>query len=480
MGSLWSSLSAAGNGARSSTDDARAAAGAVPDLGGFIWMPTGPLPAVTPASTASFRTIVFDKSAWDQSAQSFAATEVCGKSAPLRALHEAMAATPAWPDARPLPSRCSPTHRDKPMVVLCDGAATATSLYVDSRGLFAAAYAAWAQELPLIVRPDDFWTLLLQQLSGHINKHEADFRDRFVNFEGKEKAELEYDSFPSWPRVIDDLCGVITKRVKPDTLQHLQPLFSTTTEVDRVVQRVLLLGVVRSYFEYGCSCTCGLPGVTLRGTQEDWDLLVTAWTRLPHILRLDELCATAQEGGSSKDPRAHIALRNWFGRASTVLRQLQATRTGAADISWWARMVHAEQKSVMEGSSTMKQNFFSGWLAELVLYTKDGRIASLPMRWKYFPSSMAGVPVSAFGKDVLVIAGTPGFTLIMPPTASAGGATVAEADAGAAGAEQAGFVACDYTTAGASEPASIEGAIWGISAVAGWTVIDAEGVVCKD
>ena len=363
-------------------------------------------------------------------------------------------------------------------MVLCDGAATSNSLFVDSRGLFAAAYAAWAQELPLIVRPDDFWTLLLQQLSWYINKHEADFRDRFVDFQGKQDITLEYVSVPPWPRVIDDLCGMAAKRVKPDTLEHLQPSFSTTTKVDHVVQRVLLLDVVRSYFDYGFMATCGLPGVTLRGTQEDWDLLVAAWTRLPRILRLDELCVATRAGGISNNPEAHIRLRDWFERTAAVLRQLQATRAGTADVTWWARMVHATQKKTMEGSNTHMRNFFSGWLAELVLYDKSGNIASLPMRWEDFPSSMAGLPVDAAGTKVLVLAGTPGFTCIAPSSATAGAVTMAEA--GTADADQAGVETSDSTSAGASEPESSEGTIWGITAVAGWTVIHAEGVECKD
>ena len=238
---------------------------------------------------------------------------------------------------------------------------------------------------------------------------------------------------------------------------------------------------MRSYFEYCFKPGCGLPGVTLLGTQEEWDLLATTWARLPEVLRLDELCRAEHEGGAAADPHAHGALRDWMQRSAAVLRQLQATRAGAADVAWWTRIVHAQQRTVMMGSMSNNVGFFSGWLAELVLYTADGGLASLPLRWRDFPSSLAGVPVSTDNTKALVIAGMPGFTMIAPPAVGAGGAAEAvRAAVGRSTAQQQATVpAVHRDLAAAPSEAAGNGAVWGIAAVAAWAVIDEAGVVAK-
>ena len=45
--------------------------------------------------------------------------------------------------------------------------------------------------------------------------------------------------------------------------------FSTTTRDDRVVAGVLMMGTLQKYFSYMFSIVCGIPSVTLLGTEED-------------------------------------------------------------------------------------------------------------------------------------------------------------------------------------------------------------------
>ena len=58
--------------------------------------------------------------------------------------------------------------------------------------------------------------------------------------------------------------------VDPELREWIIPDFSTTTRDDRVVASVLMMGTLQKYFSYTLSIVCGLPSVTLLGTEEDW------------------------------------------------------------------------------------------------------------------------------------------------------------------------------------------------------------------
>lgn len=65
------------------------------------------------------------------------------------------------------------------------------------------------------------------------------------------------------------------------------PTFSTTTDQDKMVCGLLLMGTMKSYFEY-VVMECGIPEVTLMGTLEDWQQLREL---ADHLLDFDDVKA---------------------------------------------------------------------------------------------------------------------------------------------------------------------------------------------
>jgi hypothetical protein len=53
-------------------------------------------------------------------------------------------------------------------------------------------YYAHVNHLPIRIRPDDIWLLIIQAFSNHVNINSAKLRHLFVNFEGKQKLEVKY------------------------------------------------------------------------------------------------------------------------------------------------------------------------------------------------------------------------------------------------------------------------------------------------
>ena len=73
----------------------------------------------------------------------------------------------------------------------------------------------------------------------------------------------------------------IGKDVKdPSITEWLSPDFSTTTDTDRVASAISVMATMQAYFEFKFSICCGLPSVTLLGTEEDWQKLLTKAKRL--------------------------------------------------------------------------------------------------------------------------------------------------------------------------------------------------------
>ncbi|UKZ64982.1 uncharacterized protein TrAtP1_006185 [Trichoderma atroviride] len=56
----------------------------------------------------------------------------------------------------------------------------------------------------------------------------------------------------------------------PKLLEWAMPSFSTTTDTDRAVATVLLMGTMQKYYRCDLVTNCGLPSVTLLGEIEDW------------------------------------------------------------------------------------------------------------------------------------------------------------------------------------------------------------------
>lgn len=51
------------------------------------------------------------------------------------------------------------------------------------------------------------------------------------------------------------------------------PAFSTTTDTDRVVAGMTMMGKVPNYVKNEQNTACGIPQVSLLGTVEDWEML---------------------------------------------------------------------------------------------------------------------------------------------------------------------------------------------------------------
>ena len=145
-------------------------------------------------------------------------------------------------------------------------------------GFIGSMYRAYNEHRHLILRPDDVWLAITTAFGLYINAGDnaETMRHHFVDHEGK--IELEVSDVGSiysvnWNSIINRMSGLIEKNTKGDARKWIEPNFSTTTPVCKTVGQVVLMGIMKNYFDYKVSLCCGLPKVTLEGTLEDWKLV---------------------------------------------------------------------------------------------------------------------------------------------------------------------------------------------------------------
>jgi hypothetical protein len=225
-------------------------------------------------------------------------------------------------------------------------AANTPNLVVTSGGtehpFIAAAGAAFASHYPLTLSPDDVWLCLAQGFALHLNQHAEALRDRVVKHAGKAKITVRRDEFVKgspdndWPGCFAEFSRAIAAHT--GKLRDLVVAdFSTTGPVERAASDIVLMSATRSYFDYELTTLCGIPSITLLGTEEDYRSIrrrVAAF--------------------------AEFELGWWTAALNPVLDALIAASRGVADTTFW--------RSFYKRNDGSGGPYVTGWINTLFPY----------------------------------------------------------------------------------------------------------------
>ena len=132
-----------------------------------------------------------------------------------------------------------------------------------------------------------------------------------MNHEGKKR--LVVDAGPSvyhtdYPRFFREMSEQIRDNInKPDFTEAIQSDFSSSTPVQKIVNNIMLMYSFQKYFDYVSNLYCGIPGVIMMGTENDWKNMITKMESIETILLpLEE----------------QLKLAKWFISSKRVLRKL--------------------------------------------------------------------------------------------------------------------------------------------------------------
>lgn len=202
----------------------------------------------------------------------------------------AWTATNAVYSADALLKESSPTEYRKCKALIQTSFGKFTSdvpLHPSNNGFVRAAIAAYCDHHHLTLRPEDIWFAVLTQLSLYVNAHAEELRSFFVAHQGQKELEVKAGGnihtvdFGALARRMTELMSANV--VDPELRPWIMPAFSTTTETDKVVASIVMMGALQKFFSYKFTLMCGIPSVTLLGVQADWQEILHRLEKLPNL-----------------------------------------------------------------------------------------------------------------------------------------------------------------------------------------------------
>jgi len=247
-------------------------------------------------------------------------------------------------------------------------------------GFVYAALEAYNQHHYLVLRPEDIWQAIMTQFSFYINANAEKFRSKFVNFKGKKELTVSANSsgpdFRSLPfdKMVEMMENLIHENLVDDQVRDwIMPNFSTTTGNDRVTAGAVFMATLQKYFAYRFGRMCGIPGVTLDGTVEDWQNIRK---------RLDKL--------------DEYDLKEWKDILAPILDEFVLAKQGNPKVNFWKRIVSYSGKA--SGNHRL-----TGWITAFCYFNKEGKKQEERAPGRKWPSiSTRDVPPGVVAVDVII------------------------------------------------------------------------------
>jgi len=232
--------------------------------------------------------------------------------------------------------------------------ARSTNLHPSSASFVRSAIEAWGRHSHLVLRPDDFWFQILVQMNFFMTRNGEALRHLFVSHEGEKVLKVE--DVNRWDAIIEQFGEDLRNNVKtPWLADWVDPGFTTSTCDDKLTATVLMMGLMKTYFKYLSDETCGIPSVTLLGTKEDWERLMSK------VERLDDFGTEPADYRRRLQPLLQRIARTFDDPSSSETKD------------FWDQMVHAKVKHDNMCGAPPLQYVVSGWILGFFYWNSSGR-----------------------------------------------------------------------------------------------------------
>ena len=198
-------------------------------------------------------------------------------------------------------------------------------------GVFGTLFQVWANHWNLRTSPDDWWLPLVTKVAMAVYKcaNQKAVRQLFVGGRaGKMDLVVMSDSWTiydtEYSKMFSAFSEAIEKNVHvPDYVEAVTSSFTTTSPCQHIASQVTLMKSFRKYFNYRMMpAGCGIHGLEMVGTEQDWASLPVRLGRLRTLLKPIERT---------------LNLGSLFTAAEEVFTNLHRTYVdGASMRKWWA------------------------------------------------------------------------------------------------------------------------------------------------
>ena len=145
---------------------------------------------------------------------------------------------------------------------------------------------AWGNHYSIVLRPDDVWFIILNEISTTIAKNPSWYATLFTKTPETKQLILTLtgDVESINPAAVVD---ALKDRV-PSKIDDFIPKFSTSTPNSIMAMNVAFCDLVSSYYSYG-TYLCGIPSIRVEGDKYDWELAQLKLQLLSELFNKDPL-----------------------------------------------------------------------------------------------------------------------------------------------------------------------------------------------
>lgn len=241
-------------------------------------------------------------------------------------------------------------------------------------GLFGTIYEGWKNHWVLRTSPDDWWFPVACRIAKAVDSaannskfpsSEKKVHDLFVSHDGKKNISIE---LPVWTvyeanynQLFTAFSSELEQRIKvPKYTETMQNDFSTSSSAQTISSQINLMASMQEFFSYEMMCIgCGLRGLEMEGSVEDWEMLETKLKSLRKILK-----PIKNELGINDE---------WYEHTLDVFQNLAMTRKSPSDpkvAKWWINILCDTTGTTWVGGGgsmpgrPVKVKAYDGWLVQ--------------------------------------------------------------------------------------------------------------------
>ena len=205
----------------------------------------------------------------------------------------------------------------------------------------------------LVIRPDDIKLQLLMIISTCVNNNPENFRNYFVEHDGKKELIVRSILFNA-DYFCQKFAELLEENIKDkEFAQHYTTKFSTTNQIISTVNNITLMNTLKEYFSFTMICECGIPAVILNGTDDDWNKLFESYEFFKKIFIETEL-------------------KNWFKHFDKVMDLFKKMRNDKIADKYICEMWRRVISYIPQGSGGDK--ILGGWVRLFVPYNGQNKI----------------------------------------------------------------------------------------------------------
>lgn len=269
-------------------------------------------------------------------------------------------------------------------ILSCSGYNSDSLKQLSASSFLDSIHIAFAEHRPLRLSPDIIWTQILQGLALHVQNNAEELRPHLVSHQGKQDLTALIGDFnchspeSDWQSLIDSLASTL-KGAIGDKFDRLIADFSTSGALEKTVSAIAILDAYQHYFSFHIRSVCGIPSITLEGTETDWQHLHS---------KLDILNS--------------FGLDWWAQRLKPILEQFIAASQGKADTAFW--------RDIYKSQAYYDTEKISGWTGLFFPFLYSGQSGNYDRRNPIFleglmftsqdvPSGLSSVPVTFIDQE---------------------------------------------------------------------------------